>query len=137
MSSSHSLSHRFLLHSWHLSIMSESKSLYFYTFSVRALTECRWHHYYWNEMSPNDWWEAHPNQCRLHDKCLLCQLWHRCAWWSGTPHTFDIISTLQSVQMSSSLTLTRRTDWHFALINNHVKLYFIHFFLKVCYWSFH
>lgn len=36
----------------------------------------------------DDWWEAHPNQWRMHDKCLLWRLWQPRVRWSGffPPH---------------------------------------------------
>lgn len=35
----------------------------------------------------DDWWEPHPNQWRMHDKCLLWRLWQRHLRWRGfSPH---------------------------------------------------
>lgn len=49
----------------------------------------------------DDWWEAHPNQWRMHDKCLLWRLWQQHLRWSGcSPHY-----TTNTALANNSLTL--------------------------------
>lgn len=70
----------------------------------------------------DDWWEAHPNQWRMHDKCLLWRLWQPHLRCSG--FFLLIIPPTQQQQI---------TLWHLDQIFNQGLSDTWHYFSRICY----